>query len=123
MDEQPRQPGEISGQLELAELGDGGGAADRGQAALIVIMKIAPRLVLKIASDGVRNPVPLLDGDWRDPGSILPFSSLKRGEVANHKYFRVSGNAEVGLDEHATGAVEGNAQLSAEGRSGDTRRP
>src|ERR1019366_8280601 len=37
VDEQPREPGEIAGQLELAELGDGGGAADRGQAAFVVV--------------------------------------------------------------------------------------
>src|SRR6266404_4421472 len=35
----------------------------------------------------------------------------------------MSGYAEVGLDEHATGAVNGNAQLSAQRRSGHTRRP
>src|SRR6266446_3834368 len=35
----------------------------------------------------------------------------------------MSGYAEVGLDEHATGAVNGNSQLSAQWRGGHTRRP
>ena len=47
VDEQPCQPGEIAGEHELAELGNGGGAADRGQAAFIVIMEIASRLVFR----------------------------------------------------------------------------
>src|SRR5260370_16511916 len=58
MDEEPGQPGEISGQLELAELGDSGGAADCGQAAFVVITKIAARLIFKVAGAGVRTPVP-----------------------------------------------------------------
>src|SRR6266481_5771055 len=35
----------------------------------------------------------------------------------------MSGNAEVGLDENATGAVDRNTQLSAQRRSGNTCRP
>src|SRR5437016_4151809 len=35
----------------------------------------------------------------------------------------MSGYAEVGLDEYATGAVKGNSQLSPQRRSGYTRRP
>ena len=123
MNEQPRQPGEIAGQLELAELGDGGGAADGGQAAFIVIVKIASRLVLEIARDRVRDPVPLLDRDWRDARQHLAILVSERGQVANHEYFRMSGDAEIGLHEHAPGAVDGHTQLSAQRRSGDAGGP
>src|SRR6202022_1408927 len=35
----------------------------------------------------------------------------------------MSGNAEIGLDEHPTGAVDGNTQLSTQRRSGNARSP
>ena len=123
VDEQPRQPGEISRQFELAQLGDGGGAADRGQAAFVVIVKIASRLMLQVASDGFCDPVPLLDGDRRDSGEHLAVFVRECGQVAENKYFPVPGNAEIGLDEHAASAVDGHTQLSAEWRSGHTRCP
>jgi hypothetical protein len=79
--------------------------------------------MLQVAGDGFGNPVPLLDGDRRDSGKHLAVFVVERGQVAKNKYFRVSGNAEVGLNEHAAGAVEGNAQLSAKWGSGNSRCP
>src|SRR5216684_1539608 len=39
VDEKPGQPGDESGDVNLAELGDGGGAADGGQAAFVVVVE------------------------------------------------------------------------------------
>src|SRR4029077_18866391 len=115
VDEEPCQPGEISGQVKLAglsELGDGGGAADGGQAAFVVVPKFAARLIFKVAGDGVRHPFSLLDGDRCDSGGHLAVFVCECGEVADNQYLGMSGNAEVGLDEHATGAINRNSQLS-----------
>ena len=123
MDEQPRQPGEVPGYLELAKLGDGGGAADGGEAPFVVVVEIASWLIFEVARDGFRNPVALLHRDGRDSGEQLAFFVLQRGQIADHKYFSMSGNAEIGLDEHATGAIDGNTEPAAQRRSGNACRP
>ncbi len=69
-----------------------------------------PGLIFQIASDGLRHPVALLNGDGRDAGehpALIVFIA-KRSEIAEHEYFPVCGQTQVGLDEHAAGAVEGS---------------
>src|SRR6266568_3711464 len=64
MNEEPSQPGEISGDMDCADLRNRCGAPDRGEAAFIHVMEVLARRVLKIACDGLRNGTSLLHGDW-----------------------------------------------------------
>ncbi len=109
MDEEPCQPGEISGQFKLADLSHGGGPANGRQAPLIVIPKRAPRLVFKGPRNRIGDPVPLLDCYLSDARQQLALLISDCGQIADYEYFRMSRNAEVGLDKHAAGAIDGHA--------------
>src|SRR3954468_23197133 len=53
--EQPRQPGEISGDMQLANLGNGGGASNGRKVPFIEIVEIRSRLLFQVASNGFRD--------------------------------------------------------------------
>src|ERR1022692_240689 len=108
VDEEPGEPGKVSGDFEFADLGDGGGASNRGATAFVVIIKIAAWLIFQVAGDGFGNPVALLDGDGGDSGKHLAVCVFQSCEVAEDEHFRVPWNAEVGLNQHAAGAVKGD---------------
>ena len=47
----------------------------------------------------------------------------KGGRISNHEDLGMSGNREIGLDEHAAGPIEGRSQRGHERRGGDAGRP
>ena len=48
---------------------------------------------------------------------------LQRGEIADDEYFRVTGKAEVGLNQDASSAIGGCSKFFADRRGGDSSRP
>src|ERR1700722_2736321 len=105
MDEKPSQPGEVTPKLELTELGNSGGAADRGKAAFIEVMEVAAAFVIQRASDVLGHESALLYSDRRDSWKQVAVLVFEASKVADYEDFRTSRNAEVRFDEHTARAV------------------
>jgi hypothetical protein len=61
--------------------------------------------MLEVAGNGLRYPLALLQGYGSYAGKHLAMLVLERGEVADYEDFGMIGNAEIGLDQYASGAV------------------
>ena len=64
-----------------------------------------------------------MNGYWRYARQQFARFVFQRGEISNDENFGMAGQAEIGIHEHASGAIDGHAQLFAERRSGHARRP
>src|SRR6267154_457950 len=125
VDEKPCQPGNETGDVNLAELSDRGGAANGGEAAFIVVVEVKiPALsqrtregrgtLFQLSRDSLANEAAFLDRYRRHTGQHGSRDVLQRGEISDDEDFRMAGNAEIRLDKHASGAIDGDTQLFAE---------
>ena len=72
MDPEPQQPGERAAEVQPLDLGDGAGAADRGEVALVDVAERLDRLAGEPALAPTRRRVAaLLHRDGRDAGQVL----------------------------------------------------
>src|ERR1700685_509818 len=138
VDEKPRQPGDESGDVNLAELRDGSCAADGGEAAFVEVMEWSAGVKTPILSRRMRegwgtrfdlsadhfcSVAAFLYGDGGDSGQRLALLVLQRCEVADNEDFGMAGESEIGLHEHAPGAIDGCSQALAQRGSCDARGP
>src|SRR5581483_9543168 len=66
VNKQPRQPGEVTGNVQLSDFRDGRGTADGCEAPLIKIMEIFSRIILQVAGDCLPYITALLHRHWRN---------------------------------------------------------
>src|ERR1700685_716892 len=138
VDEKPRQPGDESGDVNLAELRDGSCAADGGEAAFVEVMEWSGGVKTPILSRRMRegwgtrfdlsadhfcSVAAFLYGDGGDSGQRLALLVLQRCEVADNEDFGMAGESEIGLHKYAAGAIDGRSQAFAERRGGDSGGP
>src|SRR6266566_3999392 len=123
MNEEPSQPGEISGDMDLADLRNRCGAPDRGEATFIHIMELFARRVLKIACNGFRNGASLLHGDWGNSREQIALGILQRCEIADDKDFGMLQDAEIAIHRDAASTISWNSELLAQRRSCDSSGP
>ena len=88
----------------------------QGQTPFIVIVEIFPRLTVEIAADIAGRGFSLLHGNRRDSGEQLAMAIFERGQVSDDEDFRMAGEAQVRVDQHAAGAMDGSSQRFPQGR-------
>lgn len=105
MQHQPRQPGEVPGKLQLADLRDGAVAGDRRHAALVEVMERLAIGWVVIALDhvfdhrgGVSGP---LDRALSHPGY-----AGHEHQIADYEDVRMSLDGEIGFHDHPSGPVD-----------------
>ena len=105
-------------------------AADRRQVAVVAVAEGERRLALDAPHDVGRGGAAHLLGRRADAGHrrrALRAVAQRRGEVADDEDLRMPGQAQVGRDDDAAGAIELGAaalrQLGAERRAGDAGGP
>src|SRR5882672_9979138 len=125
VDEQPGQPGHEARDVNLAELGDSSGATDGGEAAFVAVVKRRARLnsLDKFSPNEFGDEAALLNGDGRDARQHLAGCVFQGGEVSDNEDFGMAGKTEIGINQHASGGVCGQAELLTERRSGHSRGP
>ncbi len=137
MNEQPGQPGENPRDVNLAEIGDGGGAADGREAAFIPVVKGRTRVNIPTVShrmregwgsrririsrgfhfapDKSRDKTPLLDGNRGRAGKHFAVLVAQGRQVADDEHFRMMRKAYIGQHLHPSGAVKRRTELLAQG--------
>ena len=107
----------------MPNCGDGGGAADGREIALVDVVEIAARFAAQLAADVTGGGATFLHGDGCDAGNHLSTFIFERGQVADDEDFGMAGDAQVRIHQHPAGAVDRRSQLLAQGRCGDSRCP
>src|ERR1700730_18286763 len=87
--------------MNLSKIGHGGGSTDGCQAAFVPVVEVLARLATQFVSDIVGGGFALLHRDWCDPRQPLAALVLQNSQVPDHEDFGVSGNAVVGIHQHA----------------------
>ena len=116
MDGEPGDPGEEAAQFQEAEVGDGGGAADRRQRAFVAVAERRVRLAGERLLDRFRRVHAFLNRGRRDAGNELTAGLLDRGEIADDENFGMSRDREIGLDDDASGAIERDVETMRQRR-------
>ena len=111
MNEKPSEPGDESGDMDLSELRDRGGAAYRRQAAFVPVLKILAGLSGEIEADRFGNEATLLHRDRSYAGKRLSSLVLEGGEITDHKNLGMTWDAEIGQYLNAARAVTGSSEL------------
>src|SRR6185437_16036515 len=91
MHEQPGKPGEISRDVQLANRGNSGGAADGSKVSFVEIIKVLAGLVLEIALNIFCDGASFLQCNGCDPGQQVSMLVLQGCEISDDKYFWVAG--------------------------------
>jgi hypothetical protein len=92
-------------EAEPAEISDGAAAADGREAAEIAINERCDRAAGQLCALNTSNVRALLLGDRREAGQRLAIRSSQRRSVANDEDLGMAGQRQVGLHEHAAGAI------------------
>src|SRR5262249_40457040 len=97
------------------QLGDGGAAPDRGQAAQVPVVEHRARLMLDRAPDVVSRRLALLDRHLRHARQRPTGLVYERRYVADGVCLGVPWKRKVGLDEHVAALAERHAECPDEG--------
>src|SRR5262249_58979146 len=116
-------PGDIALQTKPSESGVRRCPADGSQVTEVSIHKRLIWLSIEGTADIASRVAPHLDGDLGNSGQRFSIRPLERCEIADDKYFGVTRDCEVGLDDHTAGAVGRNSERGANRRRRDTRCP
>src|SRR3954467_6100593 len=129
VDPEPQQPGERAAEVDPLDLGDGAGASDRGEVALVDVAERLDGLAEHPPPHDLRGVAALLHRHGRDARQVLhvPLRVLHAHHVAEREHLRVAGQREVRLDGDAPGAIRllphGGRQAAGEARRRPPRRP
>src|ERR1700736_4367594 len=106
VDEQPRYPGEKSGEAEAARLRDGLVLPDGGHHPLVAIAERAARPALRGSENVARCQPPLLDGRRRQSRHQPSPWLFEVGHVTDHERIAMTGDRQVCVHLHPPGAIE-----------------
>src|ERR1700722_16575142 len=110
-DEQPRQPRQKAGNMNLPKIGDGRGSTDRRERAFVPVVEVLSRFTLQVASDISGGSPAFLDSDWGQAWNPLAMLIFQGSQIPNYEHFGMSRNAEIGIHQHAPGAIYRSSQL------------
>src|SRR5436190_7880753 len=123
VNESPAQPRNKTVQPKFTALQNCVSLADDGHGAFVEVTKRLGRpLAGKLAPNQFSSIASLLHcnlSDARQRFSVL----IERGRIAEHENFRVTGNAKITLNAHATSTIRFGAQPFSSRRRCDTGRP
>ena len=127
MDRGPEQPGGETAEADAAEVGHGRASPDGRHAALVAVPERRAIAPFQAPPDDARHIAALLHGDR---GHARKRSLVLVGEVrdvADREDLRATRQRAVGLDEDASGAIEGSPgfllQHRSQGRGPHARGP
>src|SRR6266478_2305041 len=115
MNEQPRQPGKKARNVNLAKLSYRCRAPNGCQIAFVEVVKVLTRLTTEVGGNIVSSGFALLHGYRRDPRQHLSVLVLERGQVSNHKDFRMPWQAQIRIHRHSPSPVHRPSELFPEG--------
>src|SRR5258708_37802853 len=97
--------------MNLSEISHGGGSADGRQVGFVPVVEVLSWFAPQFISDVVGSSLAGLHGDRCDSGKPLAAFVLQGGQVSDYEDFWMSGDTEVGIHQHAPGAIYGRSQL------------
>ena len=125
MNEQPCQPGKVAGEMWILPR-KSATACERPMVARLPLSRYSnsSRGLPSTASlDLTRGKLAHLDGCRRNARNRLAVVTRGRSQIAGNKNFRMAGHGEIGLNNHTTGFIGGDAQHFAQRRRGNARAP
>ena len=123
VDEQPGQPREKAGNMNLAEVGDGGGAADRRQISLVPIIKRYAGSRSRSRRIFLAAALPCCMAAGATPGTGLPFFCFKAARSPMTKTSLCPGMLKSGFTTTRPARSTGAPNFLPNGEARYSRRP